>query len=472
MRKTKIICTIGPASDSEEVMRELFRAGMNTGRFNFSHGDYAQHERNIARFRKVRDELGVPAAVLLDTKGPEIRVRDFKDGKVMLRDGQPFTLTTREVMGDENRVSVTFDGFAKDLSPHNRVLIDDGKISLDVREVTDTDVICEVIHGGAVSNHKGINVPNVSISLPFMSEKDKADLLFGIENGVDYIAASFTRTAEDVREMRHFMDINGGKDIRILSKIESTQGVENFEEILKESDGIMIARGDMGVELSYEQLPGIQKRFIKRCEQSGKLVITATQMLESMIENPRPTRAETTDVANAVFDGTSAVMLSGETAAGKYPVEAVRAMARIAAQADRDLIQMKSRTPQWHEMDVKDTTNAVAHAACTLADDTQAQAIVAVTMSGFTARRTAKFRPDVQIIGATPNQKAYHQMALEWGIEPLLSLQKDRLLELIRHVAEVAIDRGIIHEGAMLVVTAGIPLGKSGDTNMIRIIQA
>ena len=241
---------------------------------------------------------------------------------------------------------------------------------------------------------------------------------------------------------------------------------------MKESDGIMIARGDMGVELSYEQLPGIQKRFIKRCEQSGKLVITATQMLESMIENPRPTRAETTDVANAVFDGTSAVMLSGETAAGKYPVEAVRAMARIAAQADRDLIQMKSRTPQWHEMDVKDTTNAVAHAACTLADDTQAQAIVAVTMSGFTARRTAKFRPDVQIIGATPNQKAYHQMALEWGIEPLLSLQKDRLLELIRHVAEVAIDRGIIHEGAMLVVTAGIPLGKSGDTNMIRIIQA
>lgn len=384
MRKTKIVCTIGPASKERETLKKMLQAGMNVARVNFSHGTHKDHKETIETFRSVRDELGVPAAVLLDTRGPEIRIKDFKNGQEVLEHGQRFIITTREIMGTKEIVSVTYKDFPKEVNVGNLVLINDGKIVIKVEETTDTDVKGLVIHGGKISNHKGINLPNVNLNMKYMSEQDREDILFGIAHDVDYIAASFVRSAKDVMTIRTLLDENGGQEIGVIAKIESTQGIENFEEILQIADGIMVARGDMGVEVAYEKLPGIQKRFIKRCVQSGKIVITATQMLESMITSPMPTRAEITDVANAVFDGTSAVMLSGETAAGKYPVEAVSTMAKIAKQAEED---MPRKEMIWHEMDVMDVTNAVGHAACTLAKDIQAGAIMAITKTGYTARR-------------------------------------------------------------------------------------
>lgn len=336
MRKTKIVCTIGPASKERETLKKMLQAGMNVARVNFSHGTHKDHKETIETFRSVRDELGVPAAVLLDTRGPEIRIKDFKNGQEVLEHGQRFIITTREIMGTKEIVSVTYKDFPKEVNVGNLVLINDGKIVIKVEETTDTDVKGLVIHGGKISNHKGINLPNVNLNMKYMSEQDREDILFGIAHDVDYIAASFVRSAKDVMTIRTLLDENGGQEIGVIAKIESTQGIENFEEILQIADGIMVARGDMGVEVAYEKLPGIQ-RFIKRCVQSGKIVITATQMLESMITSPMPTRAEITDVANAVFDGTSAVMLSGETAAGKYPVEAVSTMAKIAKQAEEDM---------------------------------------------------------------------------------------------------------------------------------------
>lgn len=472
MRKTKIICTIGPASESEEMLRKLFLAGMNVGRFNFSHGTHEQHRERIERFRKVRDELGVPAAVMLDTKGPEIRVRDFENGEAVLQDGGSFTLTTESCLGNSQRAEVSFKRLPEDVSKGDTLLVDDGKIILQVLDTTETEIHTKVIHGGILKNHKGINVPAADLSLPFLSDADKSDLLFGIETGVDYISASFVRSREDVEAMRAFLHENGGDTIKILSKIENMKGIRNFEEILKASDGIMVARGDMGVEVAYEQLPGIQKRFIRRCVEEGKIVITATQMLESMITNPRPTRAEITDVANAVFDGTSAVMLSGESAAGKYPEEAVKAMAKIAEQAESDSVYVIPKYTEWHEMDRSDITNAVGHAACTLAEDLSAAALVAVTQSGFTASRTAKFRPKVPLIGATPSAKTYHQLSLEWGVRPVLTEEQTSLLELFRHLADVMIEEGAVEKGSLLVLTAGIPIGLSGDTNMIRVMRA
>ncbi|MCH4006047.1 MAG: pyruvate kinase [Eubacterium sp.] len=474
MRKTKIICTIGPASNNEETIRGLFGAGMNAGRFNFSHGTYDEHERNIALFRKVRDELGLPGAVVLDTKGPEIRLKTFKNGSVEVQDGQKFTISTRDIEGDEHGVSISFDKFAQDVNKGTHVLIDDGKIVMRVDSCTDTDVELTVLHGGVISDHKGVNIPNAELSLPFMSDQDKADLLFGIEQGVDYVAASFVRTADDVRQMRHFLEVNGGKDIQIIAKIESAQGVKNFEDILKEVDGIMIARGDMGVEIPFEKVPGIQKRFIRRCVQSGKIVITATQMLESMISSPLPTRAEITDVANAVYEGTSAVMLSGETAAGEFPVEAVQAMSRIALQAEEDKKNSYSAQNEqiWHEMDTKDVTNAVGHAASVLAHDLEAKCIFAITQTGFTARRLSKFQPDIPIIGATPDEKTFHQLALVWGVQPLRAEQKARLTELYRHCVDQALKKHFISEGSLVVMTAGVPIGRAGDTNIIRVMYA
>lgn len=472
MRKTKIVCTIGPASRDPETLKEMLQAGMNVARVNFSHGTHAEHRETIATFRRVRDELGLPAAVLLDTKGPEIRIRDFERGEEILRDGQEFTITTRDVMGTQDIVAVTYKDLPKEVRPGNLVLINDGKIVIQVVETTETEVRGKVIHGGKISNHKGINLPNVNLNMQYISPQDKADILFGIENDVDYIAASFVRSASDVRAVRQLLDENGGGEIKVISKIESTQGIENFEEILQLSDGIMVARGDMGVEVAYEKLPGIQKRFIRRCVQSGKIVITATQMLESMITSPIPTRAEITDVANAVFDGTTAVMLSGETAAGQFPVEAVKTMAKIAEQAEDDQPTVPGRSTIWHEMDALDVTNAVGHAACTLAKDIKAGAIMAITKTGYTAKRMSKFRPTTMIIGATPYEKTYHQLALVWGVCPIMANYRYEIEALFRHCARKAIRAGLIKSGEQVVITAGLPVDVPGNTNIIRVMEA
>lgn len=471
MRKTKIVCTIGPASKDRETLREMLLAGMNVARLNFSHGTHAEHKDTIERFRSVRDELDMPAAVLLDTKGPEIRIKNFEKGSEILDDGQAFTITTEDVPGTKEIVSVNYKDFPKEVNPGNLVLINDGKIVIKVDETTDTEVKGTVVHGGTISNHKGINLPNVNLNMEYLSEQDRKDILFGIEMDVDYIAASFVRTAHDVEVIRDLLNKNGGQDIKIIAKIESTQGVDNFEEILQIADGIMVARGDMGVEVAYEMLPGIQKRFIRRCVQSGKIVITATQMLESMITSPIPTRAEITDVANAVFDGTTAVMLSGETAAGQYPVEAVKTMAKIAEQAEDDRPTVPGRDPIWHEMDAFDTTNAVGHAACTLAKDIKAGAVMAVTKTGYTARRISKFRPDTPILGATPYEKTYHQMSLVWGVTPVMANYKYDIEVLFDHCVRRALVRGAVSEGDKVVITAGIPLDVPGNTNIIRILE-
>ncbi len=472
MRKTKIVCTIGPASKDRETLKKMFEAGMNVGRINFSHGTHEEHRRTIETFRSVRDEMGIPAAVLLDTKGPEIRIRNFERGEETLEDGQSFTLTTDDVMGNADMVSVTYRDLPKEVAAGNLVLINDGKIVIRVEETTDTKVIGTVVHGGKISNHKGINLPNVNLNMQYMSEQDRQDILFGIEQKVDYIAASFVRSAQDIRTVRELLDENGGQEIKVIAKIESTQGIENFEEILQNADGIMVARGDMGVEVAYEKLPGIQKRFIRRCVQSGKIVITATQMLESMITSPMPTRAEITDVANAVFDGTTAVMLSGETAAGKYPVEAVATMAKIAEQAEEDQSKSYGKEQIWHEMDADDVTNAVGHAACTLAKDIKAGAIMAITKTGYTAKRMSKFRPSTMIIGATPYEKTFHQLSLVWGVCPITANYRYEIEELFAHCARKAISAGLIKKGDKVVITAGLPVDVPGNTNIIRVVEA
>lgn len=469
MRKTKIICTLGPASTNEEMLEKMLKAGMNVARVNFSHGTHEGHGKAIDLFRKVRDHLGMPAAVMLDTKGPEIRTRDFEGGKAMLKNGELFTLTTENVLGNAERASITYANLPGELKEGDEVLIDDGKLRLKVTETTQTDIICRVITGGQISNHKGINVPNVALSMEYLSPADKDDLLFGIEKDVDYVAASFVRRADDVIALRNFLTENGGSDIKIISKIENIEGIDNFEEILEASDGIMVARGDMGVEVNFARLPGIQKRFIKRCQQSGKTVITATQMLESMIQNPLPTRAEITDVANAVFDGTSAVMLSGETAMGAYPAEAVAAMAKIAKQAEQDDPRFLPGANVWYEMDAQDTTNAVGHAACTLARDINAKAIMSITKSGYTALRMSKFRPATMLIAATPHEKTYHQMALIWGVHPLMVENLQNVDVLVYRCMEEGRKEGLLHTGDKVVISAGVPLDVTGKTNMIRV---
>ena len=472
MRKTKIVCTIGPASSDEQTLKKMLEAGMNVARLNFSHGSHEGHKKTIETFRKVRDEMGAAAAVMLDTKGPEIRTGSFVNGEEMLKEGQQFTLTTEQVEGTNEIASVTYANLPNEVRKDNLVLINDGKIVIRVDETTATEVRGTVIHGGKISNHKGINLPNVNLNMEYVSPQDRADILFGIENDVDYIAASFVRSADDVLAIRKILAEKGAKEIKIISKIESTQGIENFESILDASDGIMVARGDMGVEVAYEKLPGIQKKFIRRCVQSGKIVITATQMLESMTTSPIPTRAEITDVANAVFDGTTAVMLSGETAAGQFPVEAVRTMARIAEQAELDMLKMQQRNVVWHEMDYMDVTNAVGHAACTLAKDIKASAIMAITKTGYTASRTSKFRPDVMIIGATPYVKTFHQLALSWGVTPLMANYRYEIEELFGHCARKALRAGLIREGDTIVISAGVPVDVPGNTNIIRVLEA
>lgn len=468
MRKTKIVCTLGPATDNESVVRQMMLAGMNIARFNFSHQTHEEHKNRVEMLRKLRRELKLPIAFLLDTKGPEIRLGLFKNKSVLLKEGQNFTITTREVEGDENIVSVSFKGLPSDISIGTHILIDDGLIDLIVQNVNDTDIVCKVLNGGKVSNNKGVNVPGTKISLPFVSEKDKSDLLFGIENDFDFVAASFTRSASDVIQIRSILENNGGSNIRIICKIENSEGVENIDEILKVADGIMVARGDMGVEIPFEEIPHIQKNLIRKAYNAGKLVITATQMLDSMTVNPRPTRAEVTDVANAIYDGTSAIMLSGETAAGKYPVEAVKAMSRIAERTEADIDYKKSLSQRKLE-DAPNVTNAISHATCTTAHDLGAAAIISVTKSGQTARFISKFRPACPIIGCTPDEKVYRQLNMSWGVVPVMTKEMESTDDLFEHSVNSAVKQGLIHEGDLVVITAGVPLGVSGTTNLLKV---
>lgn len=480
-RKTKIVCTLGPSTDKEGVMRRLIEEGMNVARFNFSHGSHEEQMGRLIELRKLREEMNRPVAALLDTKGPEIRLMDFAEGKVELKEGQMFTLTTKEIKGDASRVSITYKGLPKDVKVGNRILIDDGLIEMEVAEIkpcagakaakdseTPMDIVCRVLNGGMVSNKKGVNVPNVSLSMPYISEKDYSDIVFAIENDYDYIAASFVRTAEDVLAIREILEEKGGEDICIISKIENMQGVQNIDEIIRVSDGIMVARGDMGVEIPLEEVPVIQKMIIKKVCEAGKKVITATQMLDSMMKNPRPTRAETTDVANAIYDGTSAIMLSGETAAGMYPVEALKTMVRIAIRTEQDINYLQRfrlrKTPSN-----PDVTNAISHATCTMAGDLNAAAIIAVSKSGRTTGMVSKYRPSCPIIGTCLTDKVYRQLALAWGVVPLLIEQKTQAEELFDHAVDAAESAGIIQRGDVVVLTAGVPLGVSGTTNLIKV---
>lgn len=480
-RKTKIVCTLGPATDNESVMRRLIEEGMNVARFNFSHGSHEEQMGRLIMLRKLREEMKRPVAALLDTKGPEIRLMEFAEGKVELKDGQMFTLTTEEIKGDTTRVSITYKDLPGDVKTGSRILIDDGLIEMEVAEIKPTagakvqkngekpmDIVCRVINGGMVSNKKGVNVPNVELSMPYISEKDYSDILFAVENDYDFIAASFVRTADDVLAIRKILEEKGGEDINIISKIENMQGVQNIDEIIRVSDGIMVARGDMGVEIPLEDVPVIQKMIIKKVCEAGKKVITATQMLDSMMKHPRPTRAEATDVANAIYDGTSAIMLSGETAAGMYPIEALKTMVRIAVRTEQD-INYVQRFKQRKTMCNPDVTNAISHATCTMAGDLNAAAIITVSKSGRTARMVSKYRPDCLIVGACLTDKVYRQLALSWGVIPLLIEEKTQAEELFDYAVDAAEEAGLIESGDVVVITAGVPLGISGTTNMIKV---
>ncbi|MDD6094186.1 MAG: pyruvate kinase [Clostridia bacterium] len=469
MRKTKIVCTLGPASSNEEVIEKMLRAGMNVARLNFSHGTHEEHAKTIEMFRRVRDRLELSAAVMLDTKGPEIRIKKFRDDHAFLSAGDTFTFTAKDVEGDCKQVSITYPDLPRQLSAGTKILLDDGKLSFKVVSTTDTDIVCEVVVGGELRNRKSINIPNVPIDMPYLSEADKSDLLFGIENDVDFVAASFVRSAQDVIDLRKFLDYNGGHNIKIISKIENGQGVRSFDSILRESDGIMVARGDMGVEIAFEKLPGIQKRFIRRCYSSGKIVITATQMLESMISSLTPTRAEISDVANAVFDGTSAVMLSGETAMGIDPANVVSVMARIAEHAESDALEMHAYSGYKYEVDAEDTTNAICDAACTTARDLKAKAVIAVTQSGYTARLVSKFRPSQTVVAATPDKKTFHQLSMSWGVLPVLALNQTDTDRLFRHAIDCAKKIDAVKKGDTVVITGGVPLLTNGTTNTLKV---
>lgn len=468
MRKTKIVCTIGPATSDEAMLRELMLAGMDVARINFSHGTHEAAKIMVDKIKKVRSELDLPVAILLDTKGPEIRLKKFKDGKVTLKEGQTFTLYTSEVEGDENQVSITYPDLPDDVSVGTRILIDDGLIELTVTSVKNDKIVCIVKNGGTISDNKGVNVPNVELSMPYMSEKDKSDILFGIEQDFDFIAASFCRTAEDVLEIKQLLERNGGRDINIIAKIENKQGVDNIDEILYIADGIMVARGDMGVEIDMQELPVIQKKLIKKTYRAGKRVITATQMLDSMIRNPRPTRAEVSDVANAIYDGTSAIMLSGETAMGKYPIEAVKTMASIAEQTERD-IDYVQRLKNREFTSGFDVTNAISHATCTTAHDLNASAIIALTYSGGTARQISRFRPDCTIIAPTISEKARRQLNLSWGVVPVASSVCANSDELFDKAVDDAEKMNLVKNGDLVVITGGMPLGVAGTTNIMKV---
>ncbi len=468
MRKTKIICTLGPSTEDDNILRQLMEEGMNVARFNFSHGTHEAHRKNMDRIIKLREKLNLPVATLLDTKGPEIRVKTFREGRVDLVANQMFTLYIDDIEGDETGVSITYADLVNDVKPGNTILIDDGLIEMDVVEVTDKKIVCRVMNGGPVSNRKGVNVPRVNLSMPYISDVDRADIIFGIQNDFDFIAASFVRTADDVLEIRKILDEFGCDNINIISKIENMQGVENIDEIIRVSDGIMVARGDMGVEIPLEDVPVIQKMIIKKVFNADKQVITATQMLDSMMKNPRPTRAEATDVANAIYDGTSAIMLSGETAAGKYPVEALQTMTKIARRAEHD-IDYNKRFFNRDTVQNPDITSAISHATCTTAIDLEAAAIVTVTKSGKTARMISKYRPKCPIIGCTPIEKVARQLNLSWGVSPVVIPEEDNTDDLFEHSVDAAKNRGYVKDGEVVVITAGVPLGVAGTTNLIKV---
>lgn len=468
IRKTKIICTLGPANDNEDVLKKLMLEGMNAARFNFSHADHASHKKKFDMVVRLREELKLPIATILDTKGPEIRIGKFKNGKVELKKGNFFTLTTNEVEGDESIVSITYKDLPKDIKQGGVILIDDGLVEMSVVNVTETDITCSVRNDGVLSNSKGINVPGTRLSMPFISERDRADIIFGIENGFDYIAASFTRGAEDILEVRKILEEYDCHTMNIIAKIENAEGVENIDDIIRVSDGIMIARGDMGVEIPLEEVPVLQKMMIQKAYNAGKQVITATQMLDSMMKNPRPTRAEATDVANAIYDGTSAIMLSGETAAGLYPVEALKTMVRIAIRTENDIDYIK-RFHNREEIAGVDVTNAISHATCTTAHDLGATAIVTVTKAGKTARMISKFRPQCPIVGCTFLENVHRQLNLSWGVVPLLVAEENNADDLFEHAVDAAEKAGVVESGDLVVITAGVPLGISGTTNMMKV---
>ena len=467
MRKTKIICTLGPSTDKGDVLRELIANGMNVARFNFSHGSYEEHGGRLANLKALREELGKPVAALLDTKGPEIRLKEFKNGVEMLEAGQTFTLTTREVEGTKEICSVTYKDLPHDVHEGGTIMLDDGLIMLRIEKVTDTDITCTVLNSGKIKTKKGVNVPGVHLSMPYLSQKDREDIIFGIQNGFDFIAASFVRTAQDVYDIRNLLN-EYDSNIRIIAKIENREGVNNIDSILSAADAVMVARGDLGVEIDFTELPGIQKNIIDRSFSFGKPIVTATQMLDSMMVNPRPTRAEISDVANAIYDGTSAIMLSGETAAGAYPVEALKTMSAIAERTENE--------PHYRDERFKDAahgqisvSDATAHAACLTARDVNAAAIVTVSESGNTARLLSKYRPSQPIIACVMDEQVQRQLSLSWGITSLLMGPAKSTDELIEMSTALAQKNGYLHNGELAVVTAGVPVGVSGTTNMIKI---
>ncbi|MFI3115999.1 MAG: pyruvate kinase [Clostridia bacterium] len=487
MRRTKIICTLGPATDGPGVLKSMMEAGMNVARCNFSHADHSEHLRRFNEVRALRDELSLPIGIMLDTKGPEIRIKTFKDdafvdGKIDLVENQTFTLTTRDIVGDSTIVSVTYENMPNDVKPGTKILIDDGLIALEVQKIENSDIICTVLNSGKLSNRKSINIPEVKTSMKYVSEKDAADIIFGCEQKVDYIAASFVRTKQDVLDLRAILEAHDGNDIQIIAKIENMEGIDNIDSILEVADGVMVARGDLGVEVQFSLLPKLQKALIKKCISAGKRVITATQMLESMQFNPRPTRAEVSDVANAVYDGTSCIMLSGETANGKYPVEAVKTMSEIALCTESDIDYPSRRVARSEYKDLTTTnltsinknhvTGAIAHATCTTTEALNSKAIVAFTSSGLTARAVSAYRPNSPIIGATPSVRSYHQLSMAWGVAPILcSASNSSDEEVTLEAGKCALASGFCEVGDTITITTGMPFGQSVDTNAIRIYK-
>ena len=467
MRKTKIICTLGPSTDKEGVLRDLIANGMNVARFNFSHGSHEEHLGRLEKLKALREELGKPVAALLDTKGPEIRLKDFKNGVENLVAGQTFTLTTRDVEGTNEICSITYKDLPMDVEPNGTIMLDDGLIKLQIQTVNDTDIVCTVLNNGKIKNKKGVNVPGVHLSMPYMSQRDKDDIIFGIQQGYDFIAASFVRTAQDVYDIRNLLN-QYDSNIRIIAKIENRVGVNNIDSILAAADAVMVARGDLGVEIDFTELPGIQKTIIDRSFSFGKPIVTATQMLDSMIVNPRPTRAEISDVANAIYDGTSAIMLSGETAAGAYPVEALKTMSAIAERTEQEGFHLRGRTMDSNPGKIS-VSDATAHAACLTARDVNAAAIVTVSESGTTARLLSKYRPQQPIIACVMREQVQRQLSLSWGITPLMMSLAHSTDELIEMSTALAKENGYLHNGELAVVTAGVPVGVSGTTNMIKI---
>ena len=467
-RKTKIVCTLGPAVDDENILRQMILEGMNIARFNMSHGSHEEHGERLAMLKRLRADLNMPVAALLDTKGPEIRLGDFEQKQVVLKQGQLFTLTTSEILGNKESAYITYSGLPYDVTPGNRILIDDGLVEMEVESVVGEEIRCLVKNTGVISARKGVNVPGAALSLPFINEKDYNDLRFAVEQGFDFVAASFTRTYEDMRELKHILKELGGEKIKVIAKIENSQGVENLDEILSIADGVMVARGDMGVEIPLEEVPVIQKEIIKKVYGVGNQVITATQMLDSMMQYPRPTRAEANDVANAVYDGTSAIMLSGETASGKYPLECVRTMVRIAGRTEQD-IDYRKRFLQNKLPTLGSITNAISKATVNAAMELDAKAIVTVTESGRTAYMISRYRPFCPVIACTSKEQTYRQLSLSWGIIPLLIEEKEALDELFEEAIKAVEKASYASEGDVIVLTAGVPIGTSGTTNLLKV---